>query len=143
MYDYKCRIVDVYDGDTVKVDLDLGFGTWLPGRSIRVAGIDTPEIRTRNKREKRFGYRARDRMRELLPVGSAQVIVTYSPKPDKYGRILANFILERVRDGAEMLASEVLIAERLAVRYEGQAKAEVRAAHIANWDALDDGRRQE
>jgi len=131
MYDYKCRIVEVYDGDTVKVDIDLGFGTWLPRRSIRVAGIDTPEIRTRNKREKRFGYRARDRMRELLPVGSEQVIRTYSPKPDKYGRILANF------EVGKMLASEVLIAERLGVYYDGQSKDDIKAAHLANWEWLD------
>ena len=132
MYEYGCKVVSVYDGDTVRVDLDLGFGTWIHNRGIRVAGIDTPEIRTRNAREKRYGYIARDRLRELIPEGSRQVIRTYSPKPDKYGRVLGNFVLE---DGR--LASEVLIAELLAVAYEGQNKDDIAAAHAANWDALD------
>ena len=131
MYEYGCEIVRVYDGDTVTIDLDLGFGIWVKGRGVRVAGIDTPELRTRDLREKRYGYKARDRMLELLPVGSRQVVRTYSPKPDKYGRVLGNFVV------GDDVASELLIAERLAVRYEGQNKADIEAAHQANFDALD------
>ena len=137
MYEYGCRIVNVYDGDTVTVDIDLGFGVWLRNRGVRVGGIDTPELRTRNKREKAFGYRARDRMRELLPKDSRQVLRTYSPKPDKYGRVLGNFVLDFDDGGPSETASEVLIAERLAVRYEGQSKDDIKAAHLANWDALE------
>ncbi len=132
MYEYGCEIVRVYDGDTVTIDLDLGFGIWVKGRGVRVAGIDTPELRTRDLREKKYGYKARDRMLELLPVGSRQVVRTYSPKPDKYGRVLGNFVLE-----SGNVASEVLISGRLAVRYEGQNKADIEAAHQANFDHLD------
>ncbi|MYD92464.1 MAG: thermonuclease family protein [Chloroflexi bacterium] len=135
MYEYGCQIVRVYDGDTVTVDIDLGFGVWLRNRSVRVGGIDTPELRTRNAREKVFGYKARDRMRELLPVGSRQVMRTYTPKPDKYGRVLGNFVIEfDDGSGTTELASEVLIEERLAVAYHGQAKADIEAQHTANWD---------
>ena len=134
MYEYRCKIVNVYDGDTATVDIDLGLKSWRHGAKVRIGGIDTPEIRTRNKREKRFGYLARARMRELLPDGSIQILRTYSPKPDKYGRILGNFVIDAEVD---LLASEVLITERLAVLYHGQNKKDVQDEHEANWDYLD------
>ncbi len=55
MYEYKCKILRVVDGDTVDVDIDLGFGIWLHRERVRVMGIDTPESRTRDKVEKKFG----------------------------------------------------------------------------------------
>ena len=54
MYEYKCKIVKVIDGDTVDVDIDLGFGVWLHKERIRLYGIDTPESRTRDLEEKEF-----------------------------------------------------------------------------------------
>ena len=48
MYEYRCKIVKVIDGDTVDVDIDLGFGVWLHKERIRLYGIDTPESRTRD-----------------------------------------------------------------------------------------------
>ena len=134
MYEYRCKIVNVYDGDTATVDIDLGFKSWRHSEKVRIGGIDTPEIRTRNKREKVFGYLARARMRELLPDGSIQILRTYSPKPDKYGRILGNFVIDAEVD---LLASKVLITERLAVLYHGQNKKDVQDEHEANWDYLD------
>ena len=131
MYEYNCEIESIYDGDTLRVHIDLGFGVWLRKQSIRVSGIDTPEIRTRDSREKKYGYRARDRMRELLPVGEKFVLRTYSATPDKYGRILGTVLV----DGEP--ASAILIRERLAVYYHGQNKTDVEKAHIANWTYLD------
>ena len=55
MYEYKCKVNKVIDGDTVDVDIDLGFGVVLTDERVRVMGIDTPESRTRNKVEKLFG----------------------------------------------------------------------------------------
>ena len=46
MYEYKCKIVKIVDGDTVDIDLDLGFGVWLRDERVRIMGIDTPESRT-------------------------------------------------------------------------------------------------
>jgi micrococcal nuclease len=55
MYEYRCKIAKVIDGDTVDVDIDLGFGMWMHKERIRLHGIDTPESRTRDLVEKKFG----------------------------------------------------------------------------------------
>ena len=52
MYEYKCKMVRVVDGDTVDVDIDLGFGVWLRKQRIRMYGIDTPQSRTSDPIEK-------------------------------------------------------------------------------------------
>ena len=59
MYEYKAKLVKVVDGDTVDVDIDLGFGVWLKNERVRIMGIDTPESRTRDKVEKIFGLAAK------------------------------------------------------------------------------------
>ena len=51
MYEYKCNVVKVVDGDTVDVDIDLGFGIWMKDERVRIMGIDTPESRTRYERQ--------------------------------------------------------------------------------------------
>ena len=63
MYEYKCNIVKIVDGDTVDVDIDLGFGVWLKDERVRVMGIDTPESRTRDKIEKKFGLAAKEKLK--------------------------------------------------------------------------------
>ena len=55
MYEYKCKIRKVVDGDTVDVDIDLGFGVWLRKQRVRLVGIDTPESRTKDLQEKKYG----------------------------------------------------------------------------------------
>ena len=52
MYEYRCKIRRVIDGDTVDIDIDLGFGVWLKEERVRLFGVDTPESRTRDKQEK-------------------------------------------------------------------------------------------
>ena len=59
MYQYNCRIVRVVDGDTVDVDIDLGFDVWLKKQRIRLYGVDTPESRTRDLEEKKHGLMAK------------------------------------------------------------------------------------
>jgi len=66
MYEYKCTIVRVIDGDTVDVDIDLGFGIIMADERVRIMGIDTPESRTSDKVEKLFGKAAKARLQELL-----------------------------------------------------------------------------
>ena len=66
MYEYKVNILKVVDGDTVDVDIDLGFGVWLRNERVRLAGIDTPESRTSDAVEKVFGQAAKDRVNSLL-----------------------------------------------------------------------------
>ena len=60
MYEYNCRIVKVVDGDTIDVDIDLGFDIVLSNQRIRLKGIDTPESRTRDLEEKKFGLLAKE-----------------------------------------------------------------------------------
>jgi len=66
MYEYRVHILRVVDGDTVDVDIDLGFGIWLRNERVRIMGIDTPESRTRDKVEKVFGLAAKKRLKNFL-----------------------------------------------------------------------------
>ena len=128
---YKCTIQRIVDGDTVDVNIDLGFGIWLYKERVRVAGIDTPEKRTRDKVEKIFGLAATDKAHTLIPEGSNCIIRTRRDKAGKYGRTMGDFVLE---DGT--LYTDVMIETHHAVPYEGQAKADIEAAHLVNREIL-------
>ena len=65
MHEYNVNILKVVDGDTVDVDIDLGFGVWLRNERVRIVGIDTPESRTSDKIEKIFGEAAKQRLTSL------------------------------------------------------------------------------
>lgn len=85
MYEYKCKVLSIYDADTMTVEVDLGF--FIKHRiKIRLSGIDTPEIRTRNLEEKALAIEARDYVRDLLL--DKEVIIN-TEKTGKYGRYLA------------------------------------------------------
>ena len=73
MYEYKCKILRVVDGDTVDIDIDLGFGMWMHKERVRMMGIDTPESRTRDKVEKKFGLASKARLKELLPISKIRL----------------------------------------------------------------------
>ena len=64
MYEYRCKVIRVIDGDTVDVDIDLGFDIIIKGERVRIMGIDTPESRTRDKVEKKFGLASKARLKE-------------------------------------------------------------------------------
>ena len=70
MFEYNCKIVRVVDGDTVDVDIDLGFDVWLKKQRIRLYGVDTPESRTRDLEEKKYGFAAKAVVEKHIPVGS-------------------------------------------------------------------------
>ena len=127
MHEYRCKILRVVDGDTVDVDIDLGFGIWMHKERIRLYGLDTPESRTRDLEEKKYGNAAKDYVKDNLPIGSAQTLVTHKDKSGKYGRILGQFKLE---DGR--ILNEVMIEEHYGVAYFGQSKDAVEAEHILN-----------
>ena len=86
MYKYRAIVTKIYDGDTITVDIDLGFGVWLFKQSIRLARIDTPEIRGEERED---GLRVRDTFREWLPIYSEVYLVTNKDKSGKYGRWIA------------------------------------------------------
>ena len=129
MYQYKCKINKVLDGDTVDIDLDLGFNIVLANQRVRMAGIDTPESRTTNKEEKPRGLLSKKKLAEKLPVGSWQIIETQRSdnNDDKFGRILGVFILE---DGTKV--NDWLIKNNYAVPYKGDNKELTQADHQAN-----------
>jgi len=77
MFEYRCAILGVVDGDTVDVDIDLGFGVWLRNERVRIMGIDTPESRTSNEVEKLFGLAAKKRLAEIL--GEKAILRTQKP----------------------------------------------------------------
>ena len=92
-YKYNCIINRVVDGDTVDVDIDLGFDCWLKKQRVRLRDIDAPEVRTRDLFEKELGLAAKEFVEKHLPVGSSQVLCSYEYNPDKYGRIIGDFQL--------------------------------------------------
>tara|TARA_B000000532_G_scaffold216901_1_gene189371 strand:+ start:1694 stop:2125 length:432 start_codon:yes stop_codon:yes gene_type:complete len=135
MYEYKSKILRVVDGDTVDVDIDLGFGVWLHKERVRIMGIDTPESRTRDKVEKKFGLASKARLKELMPIGSMQVLKTQidksgEDKKGKFGRILGDFMIDT------KLVTDIMISEGYAVAYHGQNKDEVEQAHLNNRERL-------
>ena len=162
MYEYDVTIRRIVDGDTIDVyappgfgvddlstmpsldeingGIDLGFGIIVAGGRIflkermRLAGIDTPESRTRDRREKRFGKLATARVKELLPVGGTFRVASKSfDSKGKFGRAMVDFVLP---DRSQTLC-DLLLEERMAVPYHGQHKSEIRALHEANWAALE------
>lgn len=134
MYEYRVNVVKVVDGDTVDVDIDLGFGVWLKDERVRIMGIDTPESRTRDKVEKKFGLAAKARLKSLL--GKQAVLKTQVNKDGedmkgKFGRILGDFVAE---DGR--MVTEVMVAEGHCVPYFGGSKEDVQAQHMRNRERL-------
>ena len=129
MYQYKCKIIKVLDGDTVDIDLDLGFKIILANQRVRMAGVDTPESRTTIAEEKIRGLLSKKKLAEKLPIGSWQIIETQKPdsNDDKFGRILGVFILE---DGTRV--NDWLIQNNYAVPYKGENKDLTQAEHQAN-----------
>ena len=109
MYKYEATIRRWVDGDTVDVDIDLGFGIIFHNQRIRLYGIDAYESRTRDLEEKEKGLAATAFVNEVAPVGSKVTIVTY--KEGKYGRILAEVFLDDYTN-LNMLLTEKGHAER-------------------------------
>ena len=129
MYEYPCKIVRVVDGDTVDVDIDLGFSHWIHNERIRLYGIDTPECRTRDAEEKAAGLVAKKFVEDALHVGGTYTLSTR--EKGKFGRYLGVIF---VSDKTSINAA--LVSEHLAVPYHGQSKQDIDDAHAANYEIL-------
>tara|TARA_B100000676_G_C17758875_1_gene670503 strand:- start:348 stop:779 length:432 start_codon:yes stop_codon:yes gene_type:complete len=130
MFEYNFKLVKVVDGDTVDVDIDLGFGIWIHNERIRMMGIDTPESRTRDKEEKKFGLAAKERITQLL--ANSKCLITFKDKAGKFGRVLGDF---RCYDGTtdrESTITEIMIREGHGVSYHGQSKHDIAEQHLKN-----------
>jgi endonuclease YncB( thermonuclease family) len=112
MYEYVAHVRSVYDGDTIRADIDCGFGIWTANQSLRLLGIDAPEL------GKPGGIEARDYLRMWLPVGSAITIRTVKDETEKYGRLLASITATTV-DGEPIDVNAVMISSGHAVPYDG------------------------
>ena len=140
---YDVRLVKVVDGDTVDVDIDLGFGIWLHDERVRIMGIDTPESRTRDKIEDLFGEAAKARVEELFKSEHVKLITEEDRKGEdmkgKFGRILGDFDIEyKNKDNSYAIRrlTSIMIEEGHAVAYFGGSKKEIEMKHMANREKL-------
>ena len=125
-YVFNCTVVRVIDGDTVDVDVDLGFGCWVRGNNgrIRLFGIDAPESRGGTVETKSHGLLAKKFVQDFLKVGTTCTLRTLDK--GKFGRYLGDF---KVYD--KWLCKE-LVDNFLAVPYSGQSKDTIAMLHEAN-----------
>lgn len=126
MYEYRVKkVLKIVDGDTIDVDIDLGFDISYTQR-VRLAGIDTPESRTKDAREKVLGLEVKEKLKKSIDAAKDVVIKTEKPdSSEKYGRILGWVYL----DGSAKSINEQLIDEGYAWGYMGETK-------IKDFDAL-------
>ena len=119
MYEYRVKKVHkVVDGDTIDVDIDLGFSVSFFSR-VRLAGIDTPESRTTDAKEKALGLEVKEKLKKELAAAKDVVIKTEKPdSSEKYGRILGWVFL----DGSDVSLNQRLINEGYAWTYGGGTK---------------------
>ena len=134
MYEYRVKVLRVVDGDTVDVDIELGFGVVLANERVRIMGIDTPESRTSDDVEKLFGLASKNRLKDLL--GEVAILKTQISKDGedmkgKFGRILGDFVAP---DGR--MITEIMIEEGHCVPYFGGSNEDTQAAHEVNRQRL-------
>ncbi len=136
MYEYRCKIDRVVDGDTVDVDIDLGFGIWLRKERVRLYGIDTPESRTRDLEEKKYGLAAKSFVQSFLSVGSMQTLRTQKDDKGKFGRILGEFVVYDAKTSAWKELNQIMIDQHYGVEYHGQSKQDIAEEHLRNRELL-------
>ena len=131
MYRYNVTVTRVVDGDTVDVDIDLGFGMTYKKQRVRMMGIDTPESRTRDLEEKFYGKQSKYFLQDLLKDQKIQLV---SHDKGKFGRILGELFIE----GNELSINQQMIDNYHAVPYFGQSKDDTEKGHLMNKAALNE-----
>jgi len=131
MYRYRAKILKIIDGDTLDVDIDLGFHVILSKQRIRLYGIDTPESRTTDKIEKSCGLLSKHFLEQLCPIGSFIELKSYDT--GKFGRIIGEVFEYNKSD---ISINQRMCDENLAVPYFGQSKEEIKEAHLVNREIL-------
>ena len=130
MFEYNFNLIKVVDGDTVDIDIDLGFGVWLRNQRIRIMGIDTPESRTSDPVEKKYGILAKEQVEKYLV--NCKKFKSFKDEKGKFGRILGDFEVYHSTSGRWMLMAEAMIEENYGVRYHGQSKDLIVSEHLNN-----------
>jgi micrococcal nuclease len=118
MYEYKVKVIEVIDGDTIDVSIDLGFDIFTNKR-IRLAGIDCPESRTTDLHEKKLGTESKEYLKHLLGNASNVVVKTLvTDTYEKYGRVLGHVYI----DSSAISVNDLLVSRGYAWSYDGGAK---------------------
>ena len=112
-YFYKALITGVYDGDTITCTISLGWDIQLSGQKIRLSGIDTPEIRGKEKEE---GIKVRDYVRELILNKEVYIKTTQGRRKGKYGRWLGVIYFDS--DGEGVSVNQMLMDKGMAREYK-------------------------
>jgi len=119
LYSYKAQIIGVIDGDTIDIEIDLGFDVSIYQR-VRVYNVDTPETRTRNLLEKEAGIKVKKKLIELLLGG--EVLVKTIKEKGKFGRYIADIYVEN--DETITSISDFLLVNKYAKKFDGTTKRE-------------------
>jgi micrococcal nuclease len=137
-FEYHAKVNKVIDGDTINVDLDLGFNVILSNQSVRLLGIDTPESRTSDKAEKIFGTLSKNKVKEFIDKCECQIILqtVLSDSEEKFGRLLGKIINPK----DNVILNDWLIISHYAVAYNGENKDKVAQAHLSNRKFLIDNK---
>ena len=131
MYRYKVYVTRIVDGDTVDVDVDLGFGMIYKKQRVRMMGIDTPESRTRDLEEKFYGKASKANLKRILKDQEIQMV---SHDKGKFGRILGELFI----GDSSYSINQQQIDEYHAVPYFGQSKDDTEQGHLWNRAALNE-----
>ena len=120
------KVIKVVDGDTIDVILDMGFDIMYKQR-VRLFGIDTPESRTRDKVEKKYGLLSKKFLQEQLKNAKKVNIKTYKgDETGKFGRILGEIFVNGIN------VNQLMCSKYHAVEYYGQSKESIEEAHLKN-----------
>ena len=130
-FTYKAEVTRVIDGDTIDVELDLGFSILMRAR-VRLLGIDTPESRTRDLEEKKFGLAAKDYLKHWIE--EQKYVMIESTEKGKFGRVLGNVW----NPECTVCVNTKMIEDHHAVQYHGQSKEDIKESHLINRKALTD-----
>ena len=120
MYNYNAKCIRVVDGDTIDAEIDLGFDVKIKKR-IRLAGINAPESRTRNKVEKKLGLAAKERLKEMME-GAANCFELESKELGKFGRVIGKLHIDKIAGKdviTKVCVNDCLVKEGYAVEYDG------------------------
>tara|TARA_B100000287_G_C20200351_1_gene609751 strand:+ start:164 stop:583 length:420 start_codon:yes stop_codon:yes gene_type:complete len=130
-FTYKAEVTRVVDGDTIDVELDLGFSILMRAR-VRLLGIDTPESRTRDLEEKKYGLLAKEYLKTWIE--QHKYVMIESTEKGKFGRVLGNVWNP---DCTECVNTK-MIEDYHAVQYHGQSKEDIKESHLINRKNLTD-----
>lgn len=135
-YEYHAKVTNVVDGDTIIVDIDLGFDVVLSNQSVRLLGVDTPESRTSDKTEKIFGLASKEYTKTFIENCNKYVIIRTHKSDDseKFGRLLGEIINPETKE----VLNDSLVSNGYAVKYLGENKSNVKELHNKNRKRLID-----